>query len=297
MGKDKVGQPGPAVGMAQNLPDQRGPTEGGVLDTSPDRSPYDTDDAQPSYGALELLGGYLYRQQPGSEPVLLNRVIMREMTGKEEDMLASEKVEVYLRFSHILSACLVKIYNDDGVSVETPSMMPDVVDNLTISDRMQMLLYLRMISIERGHLFTFRTNCPKCGSEFRKTVDLRELEQKPMKNPSARIYDVQLSSEKTARCRVLLGKHEREMNKVSQADSYQFSLQIKVRLQEIDGSPANLQDIQNLSLRERNILRKAFDEYEGGVEMSVPHICTRCNVKSSIEVDIGQPDFFFQSGT
>ena len=288
---------GPSMGMAQ-APNEALPFgEGGVLDKSQDQRPYETDDAKSSYGALSLIGGYLHKPTPADKPVLLNRVIMREMSGKEEDMLSSEKIEVFLRFSHILSSCLVKIFNDEGVSVESPIMMPDVVDNLTISDRMQMLLYLRMISIDKGHLFTFRANCPKCGSEFRKSVDLRELQQKQMANPSERLYNILLPNGKTANCRILLGKHEREMNKVSESDSFQFSLQIKVRLQEIDGRPANLQDIQNMSLRDRNVLRRAFEEHEGGIDMAVAHRCTSCNVKSKIDVDIGQTDFFFPSGT
>ncbi len=297
MPKDVV-ERGPSTGMAQDLSNQ--PllfSEGGVLDNSKEVKPYTTNDAKPSYGALSLIGGFLYKPKPDEKEVLLNKVIMREMTGKEEDMLASEKIEAFHRFSHILSSCLVKIYNDDGFSIETPSMMPDVVDNLTISDRMQMLLYLRMISIENGHIFTFRANCPKCGSEFRKSVDLRELPQKQMKDPSMRVYTLELPTGRKCTCRIILGKHEREMSKATEADAYQFSLQIKVRLQEIDGRPVNLQDIQGLSLRERNYIRQAFEEYEGGIDMDTSHKCTSCGVKTKVTVDIGQPGFFFHSGT
>jgi hypothetical protein len=279
--------------ISQGVPRAAG---GGVLDVSgPSIEPFRTDDARTAVGALRLLGGYIMEDKETGDKYLLNEVVMREISGYEEDILASSKWDVTKKFNAILSNCLTRIGDGEGHYIHDRSQMPHIVDNLTQTDRIQMIFYLRMISVEPGPRFTFTANCPGCGEEFEKTVMLDQLKQVVPPDPMLRVYEVIAPGDLRVRCKILLGKDEAELGRAQEDTSNRASLAIKTRVISINNEVPRMPDIKKLTLRQRNYLRDQFEKHEGGIDTTVPGTCTACGRKFSMEVDISQRGFFFPS--
>jgi phage FluMu protein gp41 len=269
----------------------------GVLDTSPVQEPYIVDDAKTSLGELRLVGGHIYNDPADGTRKLLDRVVMREMSGHEEDMLTDEKADLSNRLKNILASCLERIGDGKGTWITDKGKMHGIVDQLTVGDTTQMILHLRKISVyPDGEHYTFKVNCPSCKNEMRHTEDLSELKVVYMKDPMTRIYDATTPSGKVARCRVMTSEHESVVDTARQSGRNILSAIIMARVIEINGKPATMNSIKSLSAKDRNFLRQKFDEVEGGVETDVIIQCMSCGAKSEAELDIAQKDFFFPSG-
>ncbi len=263
--------------------------------SSPEIEPFVTSDAKTAVGHLDLLGGYLLEDKATEGQILLNQAFMREISGYEEDILLNTKWEVSRKFNVILSSCLTRIGDGQGHYITDQNKMAHVVDNLTQTDRVQMIFHLRIISTEEGPKYTFLINCPGCGNEFRKTVYLDKLEQLAPPDPRLRLYDVEIPGGIVARCKILLGKDESDLGRAQDDGANIGSVAIKARVLTLNNEVARMSDIKKLSLRKRNFLRDAFEKHEGGIETTVPGSCPACARRFQMEVDISQKGFFFPS--
>lgn len=271
---------------------------GGVIDAGPPAAqPFITDDAKTAIGELELIGGYVLVDPKTEERKLLNLAVMREMTGNEEDVMTNSKMEMGRRFHTIIGNCLTRIGDGKGTYITDTNRMHSIVDKLTVADRAQMLLFLRIISVPDGHRYTFKANCPQCGNDFQQTVNLAALNKYPMSDPSERLYDVELSDGRVARCRIMLGEHEKITDKASQRGQDILSASLLARVVEINGQPFTMQVAKSLLMRDRNKLREEFRQREGGVETTTQAMCGACGSKLTIDIDITQSGFFFPSET
>lgn len=296
---DPMSAPKPSIaptGAAQLLPNDLPGPGGRVLDTSQEMEPYRTDDAKTAVGAVNLVGGYVETDTQTGEQRLLNVAIMREMNGHDEDMLTNSKIDMSRRFHNVLASCLTRIGDGKGRWITDEKQMSHVVDNLTIGDRSQLLLHLRVISVyPEGETYTFRIQCGNCGAEIRHTVDLSKVKTVPMSNPMKRIYDALLPSGMSVRCRVMLGQHERILDEAQQVGQNILSAAIMARVLEVNGKPISMATVKDMSARDRNFLRQKFDEVEGGVETTTAIRCGSCGARFEGEIDISQRDFFFPS--
>jgi len=288
---------GPAPGASLGT-DFKGAHQGGVLDAPKPQAPapYDMDNATHSGGEVKLLGGAI--EENGAEPRRLYRVLLREMTGVEEDILTNGRIEAATRFSRVISGCMERVGGDEGDWITDSRKMPGLFEEFTIADRTLLLLHLRIISVDDGEWFKFVARCPQCGAENRLRVNLTELERQPMLDPMERAYDVTLpSSGHVARCRIMLGKHESIVAKAQEARRDLLSAALLARVVEINGRPVRIQDLKKLSLKDRNFLRGEFEKREGGIDTSVDNTCGSCGAGFEADLDITQKDFFFPSGT
>lgn len=289
---------GPAPGIS--LGDSNALRDSGVLDRSgamgASPMPYKIDDAVPSGGEVQLIGGAIVDADT-IEPKRLYRVLLREMTGNEEDILTNGRIEPATRFSKVISTCMERVGDDNGYWVTDQRKMPGLFEEFTIADRTLLLLHLRIISVDDGEWFRFMAHCPQCNAENKLQVKLTELDRKPMLDPMERIYDVTLpSSGHVARCRVMLGKHEPIVAKAQDARKDLLSAALLARVVEINGVPARIQDLKNLSLKDRNFLRTEFERREGGIDTAIENTCGSCGAGFTAELDITQKGFFFPSG-
>jgi hypothetical protein len=105
------------------------------------------------------------------------KVILREMSGEEEDLMDDDEVSVSERHSRILAACCEKLGTVDDKKI-IGSAISDTLERglpITSSDRIAMLLYLRRCSV--GEVYKFSRRCPRCGYMNKgKILDLRTIE-------------------------------------------------------------------------------------------------------------------------
>lgn len=235
---------------------------------------------------FELPSGYLDEQGNVHKSVHL-----REITGEEEDILASKKLAVHKRLQRVLERCITQI---DGVE---DAKKNDAIKNLPLMDRYALLIRLRTISL--GNDYTFETECTNesCQKVLRQFVELDSIVVHGMREPKTRVFSETLpKTGQAARWSVMTGTGEDKLSGLEQhKDS--LSLMILARLQELGGEIPNLGMIKALPMADRDYLRGRFMEEEGSMDDEVDVECSHCGNEFKTEIEIGQAGFFFPAGT
>jgi hypothetical protein len=241
---------------------------------------------QSSVEGFKLPSGYL-----DDEGVVHDQIVMSEITGEEEDILASRKMLIHKRLQAVLERCTVSLGDvpkgDIGKALK----------KLPVVDRLYMLIKLRAISL--GNMYTFKTACPQeaCKMESRMTVDLDELVATGLKDPKKRHFEVVLpKSKKKVRWAVMDGSGEDKLSGMQQSKD-SASLMILGRVLEIGTEPPSLDKIKSLPMADRDFLRGQFQEQEGSLDDKIEIDCPFCGEHYETDIDIGQPSFFFPAGS
>lgn len=216
--------------------------------------------------------------------VLHSEIHLREMTGREEDLLASNKLSPQKKINMLVSNCLERIG-----TITDKSQFPLIVPQLPIGDRVYLLLALRRTSL--GDDYPVEETCPSCSVSGRYVLNLGDLDIKRMPDPTRRVFDTTLPSGKTVRFRIGNGLDEERLAKVSDEDKPSTMLLSRTEL--LNGKAPTMADIKTLSWRDRQALREAFDENDGGVETGMDLMCPACGHEFNKDLDMGQQGFFF----
>jgi hypothetical protein len=217
-------------------------------------------------------------------------VTVREMTGEDEEVLAARNMPTTKKINKILIRCT------DSIGPFTGDALKFIIPELTQGDRVYLLMAIRRASL--GDEMPFQTKCPSCKEEARFIVDLNDLETKKMANPALRQYDVVLPKSKSkVRMKVLTGKGEEAISKAATKGQDVISTAILARIESMNDKPITIQDLKALPLADRNFLRGAWEEHEGGVDTEIQVDCPSCGTAYETELDISQQGFFNPSAT
>jgi hypothetical protein len=232
------------------------------------------------------------------EGKLYDRVCLREMTGVEEDIMIDRKLSVGRRMNLVMANCMTSLESEDGDEVDgviDSKGMLDAVQDLTVGDRVVLMLLIREASL--GPMFPMRVNCPECGEAGNYQVNLHDLVIKALPDKMVREYTETLPSGQKAKLKIMTGREEGLLT-AKRNDPDFLSHAIGLRLVELEGKPVgSVHQIKALSLKDRNALRTAFEEHEGGVDTDIDITCDKCGRESTVVLDIAQKDFFFPSAT
>jgi len=238
-----------------------------------------------SVDAFELPCGYL-----DADGNLHTSISVREMTGEEEEILAARNMPSSKKINRILARCTESIGPING------NMVEQVIPELTQGDRIYLLIAIRRASL--GDEMPFATKCSSCEQEARFVLDLADLEVKNMPDPTIRTYELTLpKTEKKVVMKVLTGRGEEAISKASTRGKDIITTAIFARVDSIDGKPATIADLKSLPLVDRNFLRDAWEDHEGGVDTEVQLDCPNCGNEYDTELDISQQGFFNPSAT
>jgi hypothetical protein len=240
-------------------------------------------DPKASQGIFDLPCGYL-----DDSGVLHREVAVREMTGNEEDMLASKNVPVAKKMNELITRCVSRI----GTFTDAPQLAK-IVQDLPVGDRMFLVFAIRQVSL--GDDYPFKAACPECKKESIYNVLLSTLDIKAMPDPSKRVFDDVLpKSGKAFRYRILTGRDEERIGRLSKNDDT-LSLAMQMRIELLDGKPPTLADLKALGIKDRNHIRKVFEDVEGGIDTTVDMTCEDCTHDFQTQLDVAQVGFFFPS--
>jgi hypothetical protein len=234
-------------------------------------------------GIYELPRGYL-----DADGNLHTEVVVHEITGYEEDMLAAPKVSSQKKMNELLTRCVDRIG-----TITDKDKLTEVVANLGVGDRVFLLFAIRRTSL--GEVYPFEEVCPNCGEKKLFQLDLSEMEVKPGESPSQRVFDVTLPSKKTLRFHPMTGMDEAKMSKIAAKNADTLSLAMAMRIDMLNGKPPALNDVKALGLRDRNAFRTAFERAEGGVDTTMEVECPGCEHVFERDVSVGDVGFFFPS--
>ena len=231
---------------------------------------------------LELPCGYL-----DADGTLHTEVVVREMTGAEEDMLASKQTPDHKKFGELVRRCVTRL----GTETD-PGKLTVAIDSLPLGDRVFLLFAIRRVSL--GETFPFISKCPECEKESMFRLNLADLDVRKMPEPTKRVFETTTPTGKKVAFRPLFGKDDDRLSML-QDEKAKATMALAVRIITINGEPASVEQVQNMSIRDRNHLRDTFEESDGGVDTAMDMQCPRCMQEYEQDVGIGQTGFFFPS--
>lgn len=232
-------------------------------------------------GIYELPRGYL-----DGDGNLHTEVVVHEITGHEEDMLAAPKVPAAKKMNDLLIRCVDRLG-----TITDRERLADVVTNLGIGDRVFLLFAIRRTSL--GDQYPFEEKCPNCGEKKLFHIDLSEMEVQHAEEPKKSVFDLTLPSKKTLRFHPMTGADEQKMMKLAAKSADTLSLAMAMRIDMLNGKPPALADVKGLSLRDRNAFRAAYEKVEGGIETTMEVECPGCDYVFERDVEVGDVGFFF----
>jgi hypothetical protein len=248
----------------------------------------------------ELPVGYV----DGASKVHRN-VILREMTGVEDDMLGNDDLPIGERVSNVLCACIQKIGDVSDKDTIRQAVGDDLKMGLPITeqDRIAAMVYLRRTSL--GDTYRFSRNCPRCGERANnRELDLRTLKIVPVADPAKRRVQITLpSSKRKAVVKVLTAKGSIEIGRLRPSMKDIKSLALLVRLESIDDKAVpdlqgGLNMIKQLPQADRNYLRQVQNAMEASVDTDVEVKCKNpvCGNAWTFPLDVGQGFFLDLDG-
>jgi hypothetical protein len=238
-----------------------------------------------------------------------NVVVMRQMTGVEEDMMANDNLAVPERVNNILRSCCEKIGDVEDrklviAALEDNKDLPEGALPVTAADRLAMLLFLRIASV--GDTYRYDTKCPHCEKDNEgNLIDLRTLEIKYVKDPTKRVGKVKLPRSKVeVELKILTAKGEAEVTRLNPNQANARTLALMARIVTIGGKPvpphfAGIELVKQMPYQDRIYLRKVFDFMEGSIDTEIEVVCGKptCEKIYKFALDLGQVFFSPQGDT
>jgi hypothetical protein len=256
-------------------------------------------------GIFTLPCGYL--DEKGE---LHTEVVLTEITGRDEDMLAGNKISTQKKMNQLLISCVARIGSITG-----RDDIATIVPNLLVGDRVFLLIAIRRVSL--GDDYPYKDICPSCEQETLMNINLGELETAPMPDPKKRVFDARLPAKAALRAwansgevpepekskpsgvsirfRQLTGRDDERFLVIRDKEDALSKL-LQVRIELLDDKPPTVDDLQALSMSARQYVRDVlFDSVDGGVETTLDVTCPKCSHDYTRELDIAQMGFFFPS--
>lgn len=234
-----------------------------------------------SYGSFDLACGVHIQGQRH------HTVDVTEITGNEEDILASDNITVARKFSMLITNCVQKIGPYSDRAVVTAAVLA-----MTTTDRIQSLFRIRCVSV--GKELPFEDACPNCNKEAMWTQNLEEIAIRPLADLDTRNFELELPSRKTVSWHIMCGADDERIAKLSDPLS-KSTLSVLARIALLNGKPATLADIKKLGVADMDALRQEFRSREGGVDTTMELECPYCSHAYTKELDILSSGFFYPS--
>lgn len=236
--------------------------------------------AKSAVNSCELPTGVVHKDE------VLTNIIFREMSGYEEDIMANKKMSVSKKLTNVISNCINKFG-----SVEDRATINQLTEKLLITDRLFMLLQLRMASVDE--IVRFESACPSCGKMDKKVFNLNEIKISGVPKATDVYKVITLpKSGKKIRIKAADSKAEEAIERATN-EKNAVSLALFTRIDLLDDKPPVLVDIMQLSTSDRSFLRKSIDDLEGKIDDEFKAICPDCGHEYTGSVPIAGVDFFF----
>lgn len=240
------------------------------------------EEGQSSVGIFELPTGYL-----DDEGKLHKKVSLHEMTGVEEDILASKKTKIDHKLNKIIANCI-----DSIGDISEKEEIKVIVRKLLLTDRLWLLVRIRILSL--GELFSVQAMCPSCEKTSVQSVSLENFKVTGIPDPYKKSWNIKLpKSKKECTIKVMTGEDEVDSEKYSDQDT--ATAVLLSRIIKLNDSVPTLENLKKLPLADRQYIRKFMKDNDGNIDNMMEMTCPHCQHDFSYEVEIGSSDFFFPS--
>lgn len=256
-------------------------------------------------------GGPLYRQlrMPtrtlylpcgyiGRDGQVYPTITLRPTCGVEEDYFTDEAITTSSKavVTKVLENCIVELGGHElpHISKREPAhneLAEKLVQGMELADRTFALVQLRRMSMLEGNLLRKKYACRgRCKKEFTAVLDLAELEITPQKVQQA-VWDFKLPEAGTVVHfrHLTVGDETKLQETVQRFKSAMISAAMWLQIVDVGGKPiSNPRDLRFWSTVDRAELRKAMDNTEGGVDLTVHVECPNCKTafKDRVALDV-----------
>lgn len=234
-----------------------------------------------------------------------DEVLLREMTGEEDDMMGNDDLPIGERVTNVLTCCITKLGDVEDQDIIRRAVADELEQGLPLTeqDRIAAMIFLRRVTL--GDIYKFERRCPRCGTmaENRKT-DLRELKIGKSDHPDKRRVKVTLPrSGKEAIVKVLTAKGAVAIGRLRPTQKDIKSLAIASRVESIEGERLDdprlaLKRLKELPQGDRIKIRQVYNKMETYVEQEIEVHCRNalCMTQWEFRLDVGQNFFLDLEG-
>jgi len=210
---------------------------------------------------------------------------VRELTGADEEYLASIEAKANLTYAEYMTALLKRAVISIGdMSIED---QPQTIDSVIISDRD--ILFLGIVKATYGVEKEFNTLCPSCSSKNTVTINLDE--DFPIKAATfdlKKSINVVLRDGRTIKLRLPTGADSAYVGKNATTAPAQNTLMIaRCTVWDANERPDNIEQwAKSLSLADRNKLVRALSDVQIGPKLEEVNVqCAHCGYDMPIRID------------
>jgi hypothetical protein len=237
----------------------------------------------------ELLAGLLI------EDKLYDRVVIQEISGEEEDILAEDKGSVSEKISQVIANCVERILpakdETDASDITDKNRIKSLVKGMAIGDRMYLFIRLRVLSLDNNFLMDCKS--PSDNNEFKVIVDLNTLDVKKLEDKKVRMKTFKLpKSEIDVEIKLATGYDEEKLTSIQNGHA-KMSTSILLRIEKIAGEKPTLENLKRLPLKDRNAIRTELESFDVGVDTKVIVKSPSDDFEYETELGLTQKGFFF----
>lgn len=211
--------------------------------------------------------------------------VVREMTGREEDLLSNEKLMRQGKATDLVLQNVIVDLNGEGKATDLE------LSRMLSADREAIMIHTRVLSY--GEIVESELECEDCKKTFTVDVDLSQLEFKAA--PENLETQVKLSDKETVVTLLpMTGADEKRLFSAIQEGKDVLSSMLMVYVKQVGDLKANQIRpwIQNLRLRDRTLLRSTIKDMQYGYQTQVTCTCPACNAENKVSV-VQLKGFFF----
>lgn len=232
---------------------------------------------------VELPCGYL-----AENGQIYREVVVREIDGEVEDMLANKKISPEAKSTELVIRCIERIgpYSDRETIAK-------IVPQLLIGDSVFLILAIRRVTV--GDVFYFTEKCPSCEKNGQYQLDLSsDLEVKVMPDPAKRSYAAKLPNGMNVVFHPMRIQDEKALAQFKKNVEDRATLSLIARVDSLNGEKPTIPGLKKLGFKQRSALRALFESVEGGVDTGLQLTCVNpeCGEEFERELDINQKGFF-----
>lgn len=206
--------------------------------------------------------------------------IVRELTGADEEALASLEAKEGMNYSEYMAFLLRRVVESIG-SINI-AQNKNVVDNLIVGDRDK--LFMTIIEATYGKIREYQVACTSCGESNDVFVDITTFAEKPLKTDLVNTITYTLKNGLEVVLRLPTNGDSLVVNKVATTVAEQNTLMLSRCVQGIEGNP--IEWAKSLGMADRaNMVKQLLDAQPGPEIGEVNAQCAHCNEKFVMVLD------------
>lgn len=241
---------------------------------------------------VDLPCGILHNEE------VYDKVRVKEITGKQQNYLMDMELVVD-NLGHV-PKLLLELTEEYQTAEGKPLDMEvkEAMWKLPTEDVECILIKIREATY--GAKMSLPVQCPHCGKEQNKRLDLDKLEISSLKNKKKRTKKVKLlKTKQTAEVKLLYLQDLFDLYKVLRDKSHSlYTGTLHLSVAKLGGKEnVTEEDLMDLPVTDLNAIEEGFSNLRGSVDTMVTHDCESCEKEFDSPLPVMDPSFFVQSQT